>query len=155
MKNRQFTIDEEVFARFAANEPEGLIAAGRPKRAQAIVSQSRHTVAKSLSLAANRRSTTIGVAQHLSGAWNGTVATAVDLRLLIRDGDSGATRVHIMLLTERINYLTGHFRTHAKDHHGRRGLLKMVGKRRRLLDLLKRVDITEYRALVQELGLRY
>lgn len=69
--------------------------------------------------------------------------------------DTGSTRVQIALLTERINYLTGHFRTHAKDHHGRRGLLKMVGKRRRLLDYLKKTDMTEYRTLVQDLGLRY
>ena len=69
--------------------------------------------------------------------------------------DRGSARVQIALLTERINYLTDHFRTHAKDHHGRRGLLKMVGKRRRLLDYLKRTDVQEYRTLVQDLGLRY
>lgn len=71
------------------------------------------------------------------------------------ESDTGSTRVQIALLTERINYLTNHFRTHAKDHHGRRGLLQMVGKRRRLLDYLKRTDVQEYRALVQDLGLRY
>jgi small subunit ribosomal protein S15 len=71
------------------------------------------------------------------------------------EGDTGSTRVQIALLTERINYLTGHFRTHAKDHHGRRGLLKMVGKRRRLLKYLQRTDVTEYRLLIQNLGLRY
>ena len=59
------------------------------------------------------------------------------------------------LLTERINYLTDHFRAHKKDHHGRRGLLKMVGKRRRLLNYLKRTDVDSYRQIVQELGLRY
>ncbi len=69
--------------------------------------------------------------------------------------DTGSTRVQIALLTERINYLTEHFRTHAKDHHGRLGLLKMVGKRRRLLDYLKRTDVDEYRRLVGELGLRH
>lgn len=69
--------------------------------------------------------------------------------------DTGSTRVQIALLTERINYLTGHFRTHAKDHHGRRGLLKMVGKRKRLLKYLQSKDISEYRTLVQDLGLRY
>lgn len=69
--------------------------------------------------------------------------------------DTGSTRVQIALLTERINYLTGHFRTHAKDHHGRRGLLKMVGKRKRLLKYLQSKDILEYRTLVQNLGLRY
>jgi small subunit ribosomal protein S15 len=71
------------------------------------------------------------------------------------EGDTGSTRVQVALLTERINYLTGHFRTHHKDHHSRRGLLKMVGKRRRLLDYLKRTDRRGYRTLVQELGLRY
>jgi small subunit ribosomal protein S15 len=69
--------------------------------------------------------------------------------------DTGSTRVQIALLTERINYLTDHFRTHAKDHHGRRGLLKMVGKRRRLLDYLKRTDVDGYRKIIQDLGLRY
>ena len=71
------------------------------------------------------------------------------------ENDTGSTRVQIALLTERINYLTEHFRTHRKDHHGRRGLLKMVGKRRRLLDYLKRTDVTAYRQIVQDLGLRY
>ena len=69
--------------------------------------------------------------------------------------DTGSTRVQIALLTERINYLTGHFRAHAKDHHSRRGLLKMVGKRRRLLDYLRRTDVEGYRQLIQDLGLRY
>ena len=69
--------------------------------------------------------------------------------------DTGSTRVQVALLTERINYLTEHFRTHAKDHHGRRGLLKMVGKRRRLLNYLKRTDVGAYRQLIEELGLRY
>jgi small subunit ribosomal protein S15 len=69
--------------------------------------------------------------------------------------DTGSPRVQISILTDRINYLTEHFRTHAKDHHGRLGLLKMVGKRRRLLDYLKRTDVAEYRQLVSELGLRH
>ena len=69
--------------------------------------------------------------------------------------DTGSTKVQIALLTERINSLTGHFRDHAKDHHGRRGLLKMVGTRRRLLTYLKRTDLTTYRALIEELGLRH
>ena len=71
------------------------------------------------------------------------------------ESDTGSTRVQIALLTERINSLTEHFRTHAKDHHGRRGLLKMVGTRRRLLTYLKRSDLTGYRALIEELGLRH
>ena len=71
------------------------------------------------------------------------------------EGDTGSTRVQIAILTERIEYLQGHFRTHAKDHHGRRGLLKMVGKRKRLLRYLKDTDVVQYRTLVQDLGLRY
>ena len=71
------------------------------------------------------------------------------------DGDTGSTRVQIAVLTERINYLTDHFRQHSKDHHSRRGLLKMVGKRRRLLSYLRRTDVETYRRIVQELGLRY
>jgi small subunit ribosomal protein S15 len=64
--------------------------------------------------------------------------------------DSGSTRVQVALLTGRINYLTDHFRAHKKDHHGRRGLLKMVGKRRRLLNYLKRTDVDDYRKIVQD-----
>jgi small subunit ribosomal protein S15 len=71
------------------------------------------------------------------------------------DTDTGSSRVQVALLTERINYLTDHFRAHAKDHHSRRGLLKMVGKRRRLLDYLRRTDVEGYRKIVQELGLRH
>jgi len=71
------------------------------------------------------------------------------------ENDTGSTRVQVATLTERINYLTDHFRTHRKDHHSRRGLLKMVGKRRRLLDYLKRTDVDGYRQLIQQLGLRY
>jgi small subunit ribosomal protein S15 len=71
------------------------------------------------------------------------------------ENDTGSTRVQVALLTDRINYLTEHFRAHKKDHHGRRGLLKMVGKRRRLLNYLKRTDVDGYRQLVQDLGLRY
>ena len=69
--------------------------------------------------------------------------------------DTGSTRVQVAILTDRINYLTDHFRTHHKDHHGRLGLLKMVGKRRRLLTYMKRTDVTGYRQIVQELGLRH
>lgn len=70
------------------------------------------------------------------------------------DTDTGSTRVQIALLTQRINDLTEHFRTHAKDHHGRRGLLKMVGRRRRLLDYLKKTDLEGYRRILEELNLR-
>ena len=69
--------------------------------------------------------------------------------------DTGRTEVQVALLTERINYLNEHFRSHKKDHHSRRGLLKMVGKRRRLLNYMKRTDVDGYRAIVQQLGLRY
>ena len=69
--------------------------------------------------------------------------------------DTGSARVQIALLTERINSLTDHFRTHAKDHHSRRGLLKMEGQRRRLLGYLKRTDLQTYRTLIDELGLRH
>jgi small subunit ribosomal protein S15 len=69
--------------------------------------------------------------------------------------DTGSSRLQVALLTERINSLTDHFRTHAKDHHGRRGLLKMVGTRRRLLTYLRNTDLETYRALIQELGLRH
>jgi small subunit ribosomal protein S15 len=69
--------------------------------------------------------------------------------------DTGSAKVQVAVLTERINYLTDHFRVHRKDHHSRRGLLKMVGKRKRLLNYLRRTDVEAYRTLVQELGLRY
>jgi small subunit ribosomal protein S15 len=68
--------------------------------------------------------------------------------------DTGSAEVQIALLTARINDLTEHLRTHKKDHHSRRGLLMLVGKRRRLLDYLQRTDLDRYRALIKELGLR-
>jgi small subunit ribosomal protein S15 len=68
--------------------------------------------------------------------------------------DTGAAEVQIALLTRRINDLTAHVQTHAKDHHSRRGLLKLVGRRRRLLDYLQKRNLEGYRALIQELGLR-
>jgi small subunit ribosomal protein S15 len=69
--------------------------------------------------------------------------------------DTGSARVQIALLTDQINYLTTHFRTHQKDHHSRQGLLKMVGRRRRLLEYLRRTDIDGYRQIIQDLGLRH
>ena len=72
----------------------------------------------------------------------------------LHDKDSGSPEVQIALLTEKIKYLTEHFRIHKKDHHSRRGLLKMVGQRRRLLDYLKATQIERYRTIVKELGLR-
>ena len=68
--------------------------------------------------------------------------------------DTGSPEVQIALLTTRINELTQHLRTHAKDHHSRRGLLKLVGRRRRMLDYLQRTNLEGYRALIKELGLR-
>jgi small subunit ribosomal protein S15 len=73
----------------------------------------------------------------------------------LHDNDRGSAPVQIALLTARINGLTDHFRTHKKDHHSRRGLLMMVGKRRRLLEYLKRTDLQRYRQLIDELGLRH
>ena len=70
------------------------------------------------------------------------------------DKDSGKTEVQIALITERIKYLTEHLKTHKKDHHSRRGLLKLVGQRRRLLKYLTKVDILRYRAVIKELGIR-
>ncbi len=72
----------------------------------------------------------------------------------IHDTDSGSAEVQIALLTERIKYLTEHFKVHKRDHHSRRGLLRMVGQRRRLLDYLKATKIERYRMVVKELGLR-
>jgi len=73
----------------------------------------------------------------------------------INEKDRGSAPVQVALLTARINHLTDHFRAHKKDHHSRRGLLKMVGKRRRLLEYLKRTDIERYRQLIEDLGLRH
>lgn len=69
-------------------------------------------------------------------------------------GDTGSTEVQVALLTARINDLTEHFKTHKKDHHSRRGLLRMVSRRRKLLDYLKTQDVARYRDLVKKLGLR-
>jgi small subunit ribosomal protein S15 len=70
------------------------------------------------------------------------------------ESDTGSPEVQIALLTERINGLQGHFQAHAKDHHSRRGLLKLVGQRRRLLDYLKRTDVERYRKVLDVLNLR-
>ncbi|RJP22639.1 MAG: 30S ribosomal protein S15 [Candidatus Abyssobacteria bacterium SURF_5] len=72
----------------------------------------------------------------------------------VHEGDTGSAEVQVALLTERINGLTGHFEKHKKDHHSRRGLLKMVGRRRSLLDYLRKKDVERYRKLVDELKLR-
>tara|TARA_B100001123_G_scaffold135736_1_gene157517 strand:- start:170 stop:463 length:294 start_codon:yes stop_codon:yes gene_type:complete len=72
-----------------------------------------------------------------------------------RENDQGSAPVQVALLTARIQELTDHFRDHPKDHHSRRGLLKMVGRRRRQLNYLRRTDIERYRSVIQELGLRH
>jgi small subunit ribosomal protein S15 len=72
----------------------------------------------------------------------------------VHSADTGSPEVQIAILTERINYLTEHFKTHTKDHHSRRGLLKMVSKRRRLLDFLKDEDGSRYKAILKKLNIR-
>jgi small subunit ribosomal protein S15 len=71
-----------------------------------------------------------------------------------KTGDTGSPEVQVALLTSRINGLTDHFKAHVKDHHSRRGLLKMVSQRRKMLDYLKRTDSENYRKLIEQLGLR-
>lgn len=71
------------------------------------------------------------------------------------ENDTGSTRLQVAVLTERINYLNDHFKRHKKDHHSKRGMLKLVGKRRRLLEYLKRSDVEGYRKVLGELGLRH
>ena len=72
----------------------------------------------------------------------------------VHDADTGSPEVQIALLSNRISYLTEHFKTHTKDHHSRRGLLKLVGRRRRLLDYLKKTDVERYRSIIDKLGIR-
>jgi small subunit ribosomal protein S15 len=72
----------------------------------------------------------------------------------LHEKDTGSPEVQIALLSARIEYLTEHFKVHKKDHHSRRGLLKLVGQRRRLLDYVKKKDVERYRAVIQRLGLR-
>lgn len=80
--------------------------------------------------------------------------TQVILDNATHEGDTGSPEVQIALLTERINHLTEHLKENKKDHHSRRGLLSMVGKRRGLLDYLKKIDVIRYRELIAELGVR-
>ena len=88
------------------------------------------------------------------------MATATEVKERIireygtKEGDTGSPQVQVALLTQRINELTEHFKTHKKDNHSRRGLLKMVSQRRSLLDYLKRIDIEQYHQLISRLGLR-
>ncbi len=79
--------------------------------------------------------------------------TIIDM-FKLHDNDTGSPEVQIAILTERITYLTEHFKVHKKDHHSRRGLLKIVGQRRRLLDYLKKKDIERYRVIIEKLGIR-
>ncbi|HEY1534635.1 MAG TPA: 30S ribosomal protein S15 [Polyangiaceae bacterium] len=72
----------------------------------------------------------------------------------LHESDTGSSEVQVALLSQRIEYLTEHFKTHKKDHHSRRGLLKLVGQRRRLLDYLKRTSVERYRTVVSSLSLR-
>jgi small subunit ribosomal protein S15 len=76
-------------------------------------------------------------------------------KFAIKEGDTGSAEVQVAILSERIGNLTAHMKEHSKDFHSRRGLLIMVGKRRRLLDYLKMVDDARYRSLIAELGLRH
>jgi small subunit ribosomal protein S15 len=76
------------------------------------------------------------------------------LRFQLHDNDTGSPEVQVAILSNRINYLTDHFKIHKKDHHSRRGLLKLVGQRRRLLNYLRRTDFDRYQTVIKELGLR-
>ncbi len=80
--------------------------------------------------------------------------TEIIEKFKVHPTDTGSSEVQIALLTDRIQYLTEHFKTHKKDHHSRQGLLKLVGQRRSLLDYLKNKDVNKYRTILQELGLR-
>lgn len=75
-------------------------------------------------------------------------------RFKLHGKDTGSSEVQIALLSNRINYLTEHFKTHKKDHHSRRGLLKLVGQRRKLLNYLKKLDLTKYQQIIKDLGIR-
>lgn len=79
---------------------------------------------------------------------------AVIKEYAIHEGDTGSPEVQVAILTSRIQYLTEHLKEHKKDHHSRRGLLKLVGQRRNMLDYLRRKDIERYRSLIERLGLR-
>jgi small subunit ribosomal protein S15 len=80
--------------------------------------------------------------------------TEVITQYRTHDSDTGSPEVQIALLSNRITYLTEHFKSHAKDHHSRRGLLKLVGRRRRLLDYLKKTDMDRYKTVIEKLGIR-
>jgi len=87
-------------------------------------------------------------------AINAEQKTEIVARYRTHDKDTGSPEVQVALLSRRISYLTEHFKTHKKDHHSRRGLLKLVGQRRRLLDYLKKKDLDRYKKLIDSLGIR-
>ncbi len=87
-------------------------------------------------------------------SWSSEVKQEIIEKFATHQQDTGSPEVQVALLTHRVKYLTDHLRTHRKDHHSRRGLLKLVGKRRRLLNYLRRKDIDRYRELIAALGLR-
>jgi small subunit ribosomal protein S15 len=117
-----------------------------------MLARGRKTNVGSTSERAKNRSTPAS----LTGPMAVTTERKQELVSKFGDGatDTGRTEVQIALMTERINDLTNHLRTHTKDHHSRRGLLMLVGRRRRLLNYLQRSDLERYRVLVRELGLR-
>jgi len=90
----------------------------------------------------------------LDKAAKAEIIKRIQTRFGLAEGDTGSSEVQVAILTERINYLTEHFKTHAKDHHSRRGLLMLVGRRRRLLDYLKSKDVKRYADLIKRLNIR-
>ncbi len=100
------------------------------------------------------------ISRTLGGPWKVLIVLSKDRKTEVistyktHEGDTGSPEVQVAILSERITYLTEHFKTHAKDHHSRRGLLKMVGQRRRLLDYVRREDPARYADLIKRLGIR-
>ena len=100
------------------------------------------------------------ISRTLGGPWKVLIVLSKDRKTEVistyktHEGDTGSPEVQVAILSERITYLTEHFKTHAKDHHSRRGLLKMVGQRRRLLDYVRREDPARYTDLINRLGIR-
>ena len=99
------------------------------------------------------------ISRTLGGPWKVLIVLSKDRKTEVistyktHEGDTGSPEVQVAILSERITYLTEHFKTHAKDHHSRRGLLKMVGQRRRLLDYVRREDPARYTDLIKRLGI--
>ncbi len=101
-----------------------------------------------------QRPTLAEAAHGVMTSVNGAERRAVIEQHQLHESDRGSASVQIALLTQRINHLRAHFEKHKADHHSRRGLLRMVGRRRRLLEYLKKTDLARYRALIEQLGLR-